>query len=63
VFERNKVKDFTRTKGKWKRDTKVTDCEHDGRLLLDAQQGKQLCRKLQQESKKEEISSILRGKL
>ncbi|GFG36963.1 hypothetical protein Cfor_12487, partial [Coptotermes formosanus] len=37
-----------------------TDCEHGGRLLLDAQEGKQFCRKLQNESNREEISSILR---
>lgn len=42
---------------------KWMDCEHDGRLLLDTQEGKQLCRKLQEESKKEEISFILRCKL
>jgi hypothetical protein len=57
------VKDFTRTYGKWKKDIEVMDCECDGRLLLAAREGWHLCHKLQKESKKKDISSILRGKL
>jgi hypothetical protein len=31
-----------------------TDCEHGGRLLLDAQERRHLCQKLQKERKKKE---------
>jgi hypothetical protein len=35
------------------REMEKTDCEHGGRLLLDAQERRHLCRKLQKEKKKE----------
>jgi hypothetical protein len=38
VLVRNVVKDFTRIQRKWKEIRRWMDCEHDGRLLLDAQE-------------------------
>jgi hypothetical protein len=35
------------------REMEKTDCEHGGRLLMDAQERRHLCRKLQKEKKKE----------
>jgi hypothetical protein len=38
------------------REMEKTDCEHDGRLLLDAQGRRHLCQKLQKERKKEKFN-------
>lgn len=37
------------------REMEKADCEHDGRLLLDAQERKHLCQKLQKGKKKEKF--------
>jgi hypothetical protein len=49
--------------GNGKEISRWINCEHDGRLLLDDQEGQHRCHKLWKESKKEEILAILSGKM